>query len=366
VAQARARRVGILTGGGDCPGLNAVIRAASRTAFNMGWEVYGIEDGFDGLLTRSVRRLSRRDVRGILQLGGTILGTTNRRNPFLYPVNRKGTVVETDRSAEVVRNFRALGLSALIAIGGDGTLGIAEKFFRKGIPVVGVPKTIDNDIPKTLITFGFDTAVSTATDALDRLHTTAEAHKRIMVVEVMGRYTGWIALHCGVAGGADVILIPEIPFDLDKVCDSIRARERVGRDFSIVVVAEGAAPVHGRMMTQGPREAGREVRLGGIAEWLAAAIAARCDGKETRSLVLGHLQRGGPPTSFDRLLGTRFGAAAMRLVAEKKYGSMVGLDPPRVLAIPLRAAVGKGKLKTVPLGSDTIRSARDMGIGFGD
>ena len=362
----RPRRVGILTGGGDCPGLNAVIRAASRTAFNMGWEVYGIEDGFDGLLTRKVRRLSRRDVRGILQLGGTILGTTNRRNPFLYPVSRNGRIVETDRSAEVVRNFRALGLHALIAIGGDGTLGIAERLFRKGIRIVGVPKTIDNDIPATLITFGFDTAVSTATDALDRLHTTAEAHKRVMVVEVMGRYTGWIALHSGVAGGADVILLPEIPFDVDKVCDTIRARERAGREFSIVVVAEGAVPVHGRMMTQGPKEAGREVRLGGIAEWLAAEIASRCGGKETRSLVLGHLQRGGPPTSFDRLLGTRFGSAAMRMVGEKKFGAMVALDPPRVLAVPLRVAVGKGKLKRVPLASDVIRSARDMGIGFGD
>src|SRR6185436_20724437 len=217
MARTRPGRVGILTGGGDCPGLNAVIRAATRTAFNMGWEVYGIEDGFDGLLTRNVRRLSRRDVRGILQLGGTILGTTNRRNPFVYPVSRKGAIVETDRSAEVVRNFRALGLHALIAIGGGGTLGLAERLFRKGIPIVGVPKTIDNDIPATLITFGFDTAVSTATDALDRLHTTAEAHKRVMVVEVMGRYTGWIALHCGVAGGADVILLPEIPFDVDKV-----------------------------------------------------------------------------------------------------------------------------------------------------
>ena len=359
-------RVGILTGGGDCPGLNAVIRAATRTAFNMGWEVYGIEDGFDGLLTRNVRRLTRRDVRGILQLGGTILGTTNRRNPFCYPVARNGKTVEKDRSAEVVRNFRALGLRALIAIGGDGTLGIAERLFRKGVPIVGVPKTIDNDIPATLITFGFDTAVSTATDALDRLHTTAEAHKRVMVVEVMGRYTGWIALHCGVSGGADVILIPEIRFDVDKVCDTIRARERAGRDFSIVVVAEGAIPRRGQMMTRGPKEAGREVRLGGIAEWLAAEIAVRCDGKETRSLVLGHLQRGGPPTSFDRLLGTRFGSAAMRLVAEKKFGSMVALDPPRVLAVPLRVAVGKGKLKKVSLGSDTIRSARDMGIGFGD
>ena len=358
--------MGILTGGGDCPGLNAVIRAATRTAFNMGWEVYGIEDGFDGLLTRNVRRLTRRDVGGILQLGGTILGTTNRRNPFSYPVTRRGKTVETDRSGEVVRNFRALGLRALIAIGGDGTLGIAERLSRKGLPIVGVPKTIDNDIPATLITFGFDTAVSTATDALDRLHTTAEAHKRVMVVEVMGRYTGWIALHCGVAGGADVILMPEIPFDVDKVCDTIRARERAGREFSIVVVAEGAVPVDGRMITQGPKEAGREVRLGGIAEWLAAEVADRCEGKETRSLVLGHLQRGGPPTSFDRLLGTRFGAAAMRLVGEKKFGSMVALDPPRVLAVPLRVAVGKGKLKKVPLGSDTIRSARDMGIGFGD
>jgi 6-phosphofructokinase 1 len=366
MARARARRVGILTGGGDCPGLNAVIRAASRTAFNMGWEVYGIEDGFDGLLSRNVRRLTRRDVRGILQLGGTILGTTNRKNPFCYPVSRDGEVVEKDRSAEVVRNFRALGLRALIAIGGDGTLGIAERLSRKGLPVVGVPKTIDNDIPSTMITFGFDTAVSTATDALDRLHTTAEAHRRVMVVEVMGRYTGWIALNSGVAGGADVILLPEIPFDVDSVCDTIRARERAGRDFSIVVVAEGAVPRHGRMVTRGPRQAGREVRLGGIAEWLASEIESRCGGKETRSLVLGHLQRGGPPTSFDRLLGTRFGSAAMRLVVEEKFGSMVALDPPRVLAVPLRVAVGKGKLKKVPVGYDVIRAARDMGIGFGD
>src|SRR5687767_9155339 len=253
MAQARPLRMGILTGGGDCPGLNAVIRAATRTAFNMGWEVYGIEDGFDGLLTRNVRRLTRRDVRGILQLGGTILGTTNRRNPFCYPVARNGATVEKDRSPEVVRNFRALGLRALIAIGGDGTLGIAERLFRKGMPIVGVPKTIDNDIPATLITFGFDTAVSTATDALDRLHTTAEAHKRVMVVEVMGRYTGWIALCCGVSGGADVILIPEIPFDVDKVCETIRVRERAGREFSIVVVAEGATVKRGQMMTRGPK-----------------------------------------------------------------------------------------------------------------
>jgi 6-phosphofructokinase 1 len=357
--------VALLTGGGDCPGLNAVIRAASRTAFNMGWEVFGIEDGFDGMLTKKVHRLERRDIRGILPVGGTILGTTNRANPFRYPVKRGRSMVEVDRSAEVLRNFRALRLDAVIAIGGDGTLTIAEQFHRMGVPVVGVPKTIDNDIAATLVSFGFDTAVTTATDALDKIHTTAEAHDRVMVVEVMGRYAGWIALHSGVSGGADVILLPEIPYDLESVCDSIRARERAGRHFSIVVVAEGAMPRGGRLMTKGPREKGREVRLGGIAERLAEQIAQRT-GKETRSLVLGHLQRGGAPTAFDRLLGTRFGAAAMRLVADRRYGCMVALVPPRVLAVPLRQAVGKGRMKTVPLGSDTIRSARDVGIGFGD
>jgi len=355
--------VALLTGGGDCPGLNAVIRAASRTAFNSGWEVYGIEDGFDGLLTKSARRLTPRDVRGILQLGGTILGTTNRSNPFRYPRRRGERVVEIDRSNEVTRNFRSLGLDALIAIGGDGTLGIAQGLFRKGLPVVGVPKTIDNDIAGTAVTFGFDTAVSTATDALDKLHTTAESHKRVMVVEVMGRHAGWIALNSGIAGGADVILIPEIPFKVEAVCDSIRARERMGRDFSIVVVAEGATPMGGHVMTLGPREAGREVRLGGIAEWLAQEVA-KGTGKETRSLVLGHLQRGGAPTTFDRLLGTRFGAAAMRLVAERRFGTMVALRPPRVSTVPLRAIVGKAN--RVPRDSDTVRSARDLGIGFGD
>ena len=359
------RRIGILTGGGDCPGLNAVIRAASRTAFHLGWEVWGIEDGFDGLLTRNVRRLTSRDVRGILQLGGTILGTTNRYNPFRYPVRRRGALVETDRSREVLRNFRALGLDVLIAIGGDGTLGIAEQFHRQGMRLVGVPKTIDNDIASTVVTFGFDTAVTTATDALDKLHTTAESHKRVMVVEVMGRYAGWIALHSGIAGGADVILIPEIPFDVHKVCDTVRSRERAGSEFSIVVVAEGATARHGRRILREKKEVGREPRLGGIGEWLAVQIA-RHTGKETRNLVLGHLQRGGQPTSFDRLLGTRFGAAAMRLVAGGHFGTMVALDPPRVLAVPLAEAVGHGRMKKVPLDSDILQSARDMGIGFGD
>jgi 6-phosphofructokinase 1 len=361
----RPRRVALLTGGGDCPGLNAVIRAASRTAFNLGWDVWGVEDGFDGLLSKRVRRLTRRDVRGILQIGGTILGTTNRADPFRYPVRRRGVVAEVDRSLEVVRNFRALGFDALIAIGGDGTLGIAERLARKGLPLVGVPKTIDNDIEATVITFGFDTAVSTATDALDKLHTTAESHSRVMVVEVMGRYAGWIALHSGVAGGADVILIPEIPFSVESVCQAIRARERAGRAFSIVVVAEGATVKGGRMRTRGAQEAGREVRLGGVGDWLAGEIAAGT-GKETRSLVLGHLQRGGAPTTFDRLLGTRFGAAAMRFVAAKRFGTMVALDPPRVLAVRLSKAVGHGRIRRVPLDSDVIRSARDIGMSFGD
>jgi 6-phosphofructokinase 1 len=360
----RPRRVALLTGGGDCPGLNAVIRAASRTAFNLGWEVWGIEDGFDGLLTRRARRLTRRDVRGILQIGGTILGTTNRANPFAYPVSRRGALVEVDRSDEALRGFRALGFDALIAIGGDGTLGIAERLARKGLPVVGVPKTIDNDIQATVITFGFDTAVSTATDALDKLHTTAESHKRVMVVEVMGRYAGWIALHSGIAGGADVILIPEIPFELEKVCEAVRERDRAGREFSIVVAAEGAAARRSRRHTRGERPVGAEVRLGGIGEWLAGEIAQRT-GKETRSLVLGHLQRGGAPTTFDRLLGTRFGAAAMRFVAAGRFGSMVALDPPKVLAVPLRKAVGHGRIRKVPLDSDVVRSARDVGISFG-
>src|SRR4030095_14583843 len=226
--QSRLKRVAILTGGGDCPGLNAVIRAVSRTAFNMGWEVWGIEDGFDGLITKAVRRLHPVDVRGILQLGGTILGSTNRADPFAYPMRRKGKRVEWDRSDEVLRSFRRFGFDVVVAIGGDGTLTIAERFHRKGLPVVGVRETIDKDIAATVSTFGFDTAVTTATEALDKLHTTAESHKRVMVVEVMGRYAGWIALHAGVAGGADVILIPEIPFDPQAVATAGSARGRLG------------------------------------------------------------------------------------------------------------------------------------------
>src|SRR5207249_2066052 len=259
---------------------------------------------------------------------------------------------------QVVSNFHKLGLDVLICIGGDGSLRIAQKFIAKGIPIIGVPKTIDNDLSGTIITFGFDTAVSTATDAIDKLHSTAESHERVMVVEVMGRYAGWIALNSGISGSADAILIPEIPFEIEKVCAKIHEREAAGRHFAIVVCAEGATPAGEGIRTKGPKQDGREVLLGGIAEYVATEIAKRT-GKETRSLVLGHLQRGGGPTTFDRLLGLRFGAAAVRLVAERQFGMMVALQPPRIVAVPLEEALATPR--RVPLDSDNIATARDLG-----
>jgi len=365
---ARRFRLALLTGGGDCPGLNAVIRSAARTAFGLGWEVFGIEDGFEGLLTKRARQLHPRDVRGILHLGGTILGTSNRVNPF--QTERRGADSAPpraeDRSGEVVRNFKAMGFDALVAIGGDGTLGIALRLAKMGIPVVGVPKTIDNDIECTSVTFGFDTAVSTATDAIDKLHPTAEAHGRVIVVELMGRNAGFIALNSGVAGGADVILIPEIPFDMERVCDKIRAREKRhgGNYFSIVVVAEGARSKGGVVHLRAADRRGAP-RLGGIGQWVAEEIE-KGTGKETRSLVLGHLQRGGPPTTFDRLLGTRFGAAAVRAVRDGDFEVMVALNPPQIVRIPLGTAVGAGRTKKVTPESDVVLSARGLGISFGD
>jgi 6-phosphofructokinase 1 len=275
----------------------------------------------------------------------------------------QGDIKLVDRSDEVVKNFKRLGLDALIAIGGDGSLRIAHRLCEKGIPVVGVPKTIDNDLSNTVITFGFDTAVGVATDALGRLHSTAEAHERVFVVEVMGRYAGWIALNAGVSSTADVILIPEIPFDIHVVCEKIMAREVRGRRFSIVVVAEGAKPAGGEMVTQGAKEAGREVRLGGIAEQVATKIT-EITGKETRAVVLGHLQRGGQPTTFDRLIALRFGAAAVRMIEQEQFDVMVALDPPKVLAVPLSSAIER--MKAVPLDCDTVLTARDLGVSFGD
>jgi len=362
----RIRRIAINTGGGDAPGLNAVIRAAVLSALNQGWEVYGIRKGYDGLLgDEGVVRLDRNSVRGITHLGGTILGTTNRGNPFEFPMHQPdGSVIVVDRSDEVIDAFQRLGLDALIAIGGDGSLRIANEFAKKGLPVVGVPKTIDNDLAATQGTFGFETAVQTATDAIDKLHSTAESHERVMVVEVMGRHTGWIALHSGVSATADVILIPEIPYDLDKVCKKIEERYAPGGPrFAIVVAAEGAAPLGGEQVYVEPAAPGRAARLGGIAERLARQIAERT-GRETRSLVLGHLQRGGSPTAYDRLIALRFGAAAVRCVAEGRFGTMVALDPPDIHAVPLEEAVRE--IKRVPVDSDTIRTARDLGISFGD
>ena len=357
-------RVGILTGGGDCPALNAVIRAAVKTSVGFGWDVLGIEEGFDGLVHCRTRPMNTARVSGILHLGGTILGTTSAANPFSYAMlGETGKTVERDISDAVVSNFQKLGLDALIVIGGDGTLNIAQKFYEKGIPLVGVPKTIDNDIGGTVITFGFDTAVNTARDALDKLHTTAQSHRRVIVVEVMGRHAGWIAVHSGIAGGADVILIPEIPYDSAKVVEAVMMRERLGKHFSIVVVAEGAFEQGGQPIHAEAKQPGREQRLGGVGERVASTIT-ELSAKETRVVVLGHLQRGGPPTTFDRVLGTRFGATAARFIRKGAFGRMVALIPPDVESVPIREATGRRK--DVPVDSDIIESAREIGISFGD
>jgi len=355
-------RIGILTGGGDAPGLNAVIRAVVKTATNSGIECIGLEDSFDGLIEPGRSRvLTPRDVTGILRLGGTVLGTTNRGNPFKYPIETSdGT---RDYSDRVIEMFHKMGLGALVVIGGDGTLAIAHQFYCRGLPLVGVPKTIDNDIVGTTNCFGFDTAVAFATDAIDRLHTTAEAHKRIMVVEVMGRYAGWIALYAGVAGGADAILIPEIPFDLGIVAQRLLDRDRWGAKFSIVVVAEGALPKGGRRSLLEEAHEGYVERLGGIGAQVCEALA-KATGKETRSVVLGHLQRGGAPTSFDRVLATRFGGKAVELVRKGEFGTMVAYDPPDIVARRLEDIVGK--TKTVPPDLDLLLTAKSLGVAFGD
>jgi 6-phosphofructokinase 1 len=361
----RRKKIAISTGGGDAPGLNAVIRATVLSALNRGWEVHGIRKGYGGLLGEDeVVRLDQEAVRGITHLGGTILGTTNRGNPFEWPTEgENGQTRVVDRSDEVLDAFRGLGFDAMVAIGGDGSLHIAHQLAEKGLPVVGVPKTIDNDLASTQVTFGFHTAVQTASEALDKLHSTAESHERVMVVELMGRHTGWIALFAGVSATADVILIPEIPYRLDEVCRKIRERDVMGRGFSIVVAAEGARPQEGDPVYVEEAKPGGAARFGGIAERLGRQIADET-GKETRSLVLGHLQRGGSPIAYDRLIALRFGAAAVRCVEEERFGAMVALDPPEVRAVPLEEAIAR--LKSVPLDSDVVQTARDLGISFGD
>ncbi len=358
-------RIAVSTGGGDAPGLNAVIRAVVLSAHNRGWQVYGIQRGFEGLLSfDGVVRLGPAEVRGITHLGGTILGTTNRGNPFRYVVtDPDGSTREVDRSDDLVAAFRASGFDALVSIGGDGSLRIAQQLHAKGLNVVCVPKTIDNDVAGTQQTFGFDTAVSTATDAIDKLHSTAESHERVMVVELMGREAGWIALHSGISGSADVILIPEIPFDIDRVCAKIREREASGRRFSIVVVAEGARPKGGDVSLLERAGAGTVDRLGGIAAKVAALIAERT-GKEVRATVVGHLQRGGSPTTYDRLLALRFGAAAVRAIADGAFGTMMALRGEEIIRLPIAEVAGREKL--VPLDSDIVATARELGVSLGD
>jgi 6-phosphofructokinase 1 len=360
----RRLRIAVNTGGGDAPGLNAVLRAVTLTALNRGFEVFGIQKGYLGLLdTKYLVPLTTQSVRGITHLGGSILGTNNRGNPLGIRVVEGGTERYVDVSDQAVSNFRNFGFDGLIAIGGDGSLKIAAGLGKKGIPIIGVPKTIDNDLANTYVTFGFETAVDTATDAIDKLHSTAESHDRVMVVEVMGRYCGWIALHAGIAGSADVILVPEIPFRIEKVCQKIMQRELDGRHFSIIVCAEGARPLDGEMVFQEGGQDGREGRLGGIAEKVAHEVAKRT-GKETRSMVLGHLQRGGMPTASDRLLSLRYGAAAVRLAEEGQWGMMVAFDPPDMKAVPIESALHGPK--QVPVELDTVRTARELGISFGD
>ena len=357
-------RIGILTGGGDCPGLNAVIRAVVKTAAQRSWETIGIYGGFEGLLSpvRS-RPLDYHEMDGLLFVGGTILGTSNKGH-----FTAKTGLGQTRRIPDTVldealHNFHQLGLNALVVVGGDGSLSIGQQLFERGMPVVGVPKTIDNDLEATAVTFGFDSAVHCATDALDRLRTTAASHDRVMVLEVMGRYTGWIATHAGIAGGGDVILIPEIPFRYESICKKIIDREQIGKKFTLVVAAEGAKPEGGGFSTVGPAEADREARLGGIGAAVASEIQKRT-GKETRVCVLGHLQRGGPPTNFDRFLCTRFGAHAVRLIGEQRFGCMVAFRPPEIASVKITEAIGR--LRSVPPDGELIQTGRALGISFGD
>ncbi|MGC9349692.1 MAG: 6-phosphofructokinase [Anaerolineae bacterium] len=359
-------RIGVLTGGGDAPGLNAVIRAVVKTAKNeYDWEVMGIEDGFEGLIQPGkVRPLDFADVRGILSRGGTILGTTNRADPFHYEVEQADGQIKTfDVSDDVVRHAEVLGLDAIIVIGGDGSLAITCELMKKGLRAVGVPKTIDNDILCTEQTFGFDTAVNTTMEALDRLHTTAESHHRAIVLEVMGRNAGWIGLKAGIAGDADVILIPEIPFDVEAVVNRIDRRNRVGANYSIIIAAEGATSQGGEAVYQEHREVGAQPRLGGIGAKLAQEIRKLTD-TEVRVTVLGHLQRGGSPTAFDRLLASRYGSMAVHLVAEGKLGKMVALQCGEIVDVPMEGAVARQKL--ISLSSDIVQTALDLDICLGN
>ncbi len=360
----KRRRIGILTGGGDCPGLNAVIRASVKTAVQLGYEVVGFLRGYEGLVDPvSCVSLNLENTWNILDRGGTILGSTNKGR-FTAKVGAddsrsiEGTLI--DRVKETLHEKH---IDGLICVGGDGSLSIAQQFFEGGIHVVGVPKTIDNDLGCTAFTFGFDSAVACASDALDRLHTTAASHERVMVLEVMGRHAGWIALHAGIAGGGDVILIPEIPWTFENVCAKIVQRKAMGKRFTLIVVAEGAPMPDGVLVTLESAKADRQTRLGGVGQAIANEIQQRLQ-TETRCVVLGHLQRGGSPTYFDRCLATQYGAHAVRLIEEHRFGEMVCYDPPNITSIPIVEAIRK--LSTVDPSSSAVQAARALGVSFGD
>ena len=359
------KRIAILTGGGDCPGINAVIRAVTKAAIlEHDMEVVGIEDGYEGIVHGRYRKLTYDDVSGILTLGGTILGASKTANPYKYAVERNGKLKFDDLSRAAIGNLRKLDVACLVCIGGDGTLGIAHKLSKDGVPIVGVPKTIDNDIRGTDITFGFDSAVSVATEGIDRIHTIAQSHHRIMIVEVMGHEAGWIALHSGIAGGGDIILIPEIPYDVDKIALKVGQRHHRRRSFSIVVIAEGTKPKGGDVVVQRiVRESADPVRLGGIGFVLGERLE-QLTGFETRTTVLGHLQRGGSPTAFDRVLATQLGTRAVGMIEERAFGQMVGVKGNALVCVPLEVAARGPKL--VARNHRLLESARAVGTYFGD
>ncbi len=353
-----------MTGGGDCPGLNAVIRAIVKTAHDLNLEVIGFRDGFRGMVVNEYVSLAPRDVVGILIKGGTILGSSNRDDPFNFRISSSDGFEYKDMSDQVMENARKLDLESIIVIGGDGTLSCAYDFMQKGLKIIGVPKTIDNDLNGTDMTFGFMTAIDTATDALEKLHTTAESHHRIMVLEVMGREAGWIALQAGIAGGADIVLIPEIPFSLEKAAAKILARKDRGRTFSIVIVAEGARPLGGKQIIKRKVE-GSPIghRLGGIGAYVAAGLE-EITGFETRVTVLGHLQRGGKPSAFDRILASRYGVAAAKLAYRKSFGRMVSLAGTNIMSRPIDESVKE--IRAVPSQGEMVMTAKNIGISFGD
>ncbi len=361
----KTRRIGILTAGGDCPGLNAVIRAVAKTAMHdHGYEAIGFKDGYHGLTLDKFVNLHRDDVSGILTRGGTILGSSNSHDPFRWAVEKGGKIVHRDFSGKALAAYRRHGLAALVVIGGDGTMTVAGKLMNLGMNIVGVPKTIDNDLEGTDRTFGFDTAVQTATECIDKLHDTAQSHHRVMIVEIMGRYAGWLALTSGVAGGGDVILIPEIPYRLESVCECLKSRSKRGKRFSIVAVAEGAKPDGGQMVVAKRDEKSPDpIRLGGIGQHLGSEIE-KFSGLSTRVTVLGHLQRGGTPSAFDRVLCTRFGVKAMKLVAEGAYGQIAALRGEDIIGVPIKEVAGK--VRTVPLDHDLVAAARSVGTCLGD